>query len=65
MAKSFSFGLVALCLVPTVGTAKGNKVSQHDIVVTKRIDSSSPITARPAGPIALPYPNSSGSKNKK
>jgi hypothetical protein len=69
MAKCFTFGLIALCLVPTVAAAKGNKVSTQDIHFTKPIDKASPLLrttppAPPAGPIALPYPNSGGSKNK-
>jgi hypothetical protein len=67
MTKWFSFGLVALCLVSTVAAAKGNKVSQQDITITKKSDKASPMTTSPppAGPIAIPYPNSGGSKNKK
>ncbi len=68
MTKCFSFGLIALCLLPTVAAAKGNKVSQQDFAITKKADKSSPRTTPPtppAGPIATPYPNSGGSKNKK
>ena len=67
MTKWFSFGLIALCLVPTVAAAKGNKVSQQDITITKKLDKASPMTASPppAGPTAIPYPNSGGSKNRK
>ena len=70
MVKYFTLGLIALCLVPTVAAAKGNKVSTQDIHITKETDKASPSLkntppAPPAGPIALPYPNSGGSKNKK
>jgi hypothetical protein len=67
MTKCLSFGLIALCLVPTVAAARGNKVSQQDITITKKLDKSSPMTTPPppAGRTAIPYPNSGGSKNKK
>jgi hypothetical protein len=67
MIKWFSFGLIALCLVPTVAAAKSNKVSQQDITITKKADKASPMTTSPppAGPIATPHPNSGGSKNRK
>jgi hypothetical protein len=67
MTKCFTFGLIALCLVSTVTAAKGNKVSHQDITITKKIDKASPMTTSPpsAGPIATPYPNSGGSKNRK
>jgi hypothetical protein len=67
MANCFSFGLIALFLVPTVAAAKENKVSHQDISITKKFDKASPMTnpPPPAGPVALPYPNSGGSKNKK
>ena len=67
MTKCFSFGLIALCLVSTVAAAKGNKASQQDIAITKEVDKASPMTTSPppAGPTAIPYPNSGGSKNKK
>jgi len=67
MTKCFSFGLIALCLVSTVAAAKGHKASQQDIAITKKLDKSSPMTTSPppAGPIAMPYPNSAGSKNRK
>jgi type VI protein secretion system component Hcp len=47
--------------------AKENKVSHQDISITKKFDKASPMTnpPPPAGPVALPYPNSGGSKNKK
>jgi len=68
MAKCLTFGLIALCLVPTIAAAKGNKVSMQPIQITKSVDKSSPslrTTPPPAGPIPLPYPNSGGSKNRK
>jgi hypothetical protein len=67
MIKWFGFGLIALCLVPTVAAAKGNKVSQQDITITKKVDKASPMATSPppAGPVAIPHPNSGGSKNRK